>query len=75
MQYIRVQHKETGRTIFFVNHHGTLQNGHYTSFVQSGDQWFRCDDETITMATISEVLNTEAYMLFYVKKRLQYVPE
>jgi len=58
-----------------VNHYGTLQNGHYTVFVHQADangQWFLCDDETVSMATLPEVLASEGYMLFYVKKRLEY---
>ena len=54
---------------------GTLQNGHYTVFVHQADangQWFLCDDETVSMATLPEVLASEGYMLFYVKKRLEY---
>lgn len=58
-----------------VNHHGSLGSGHYTNFVrqaQSGGQWFLCDDEHIRIATISEVLASEGYMLFYIKQQLDY---
>ena len=58
-----------------VNHYGTLQNGHYTNYIRSADvdgQWFLCNDETVTMAPLSDVLLSEGYMLFYVKKRLEY---
>jgi len=58
-----------------INHHGTMQQGHYTSYVrlaQPGEQWFQCDDETISMATSAEVLSSEGYMLFYIKRRLEY---
>ena len=58
-----------------INHHGTMQQGHYTSYVrlaQPGEQWFRCDDETIRCATTTEVLSSEGYMLFYIKRRLEY---
>lgn len=56
-----------------VNHHGTFQHGHYTSFVrlaQPGGQWFLCDDESIHMASSTDVLESEGYMLFYIKRRL-----
>eukprot|EP00041_Stephanoeca_diplocostata_P034275 m.1156223 g.1156223 ORF g.1156223 m.1156223 type:complete len:652 (-) comp24492_c0_seq4:3864-5819(-) len=56
-----------------VNHHGTFQNGHYTNFVrlaQPGGQWFLCDDESIRMAASTDVLQSEGYMLFYIKRRL-----
>lgn len=36
------------------------------------DQWYRCDDATITMASRAEVLGTQAYLLFYIKSRLEY---
>jgi ubiquitin carboxyl-terminal hydrolase 22/27/51 len=61
-----------------VNHYGTLQNGHYTNYIRSADvdgQWFLCNDETVTMAPLSDVLMSEGYMLFYVKKRLEYCKE
>jgi ubiquitin carboxyl-terminal hydrolase 22/27/51 len=43
-----------------VNHQGTLESGHYTSFIrQHKDQWFKCDDAIITKATIKDVLDSE----------------
>lgn len=43
-----------------VNHQGTLESGHYTSFIrQHRDQWFKCDDAVITKATIKDVLDSE----------------
>uniref|UniRef100_A0A8C6QFJ1 Ubiquitin carboxyl-terminal hydrolase n=1 Tax=Nannospalax galili TaxID=1026970 RepID=A0A8C6QFJ1_NANGA len=49
-----------------INHHGTLESGHYTSFIrQEKDQWFNCDDAIITKATIEDLLYSEGYLLFY----------
>ena len=43
-----------------VNHQGTLESGHYTTFIrQHKDQWFKCDDAIITKATIKDVLDSE----------------
>lgn len=43
-----------------VNHHGTLESGHYTSFIRlRNDQWFKCDDHIISKASINDVLNSE----------------
>lgn len=43
-----------------VNHQGTLESGHYTSFIrQHKDQWFKCDDAIITKAGIADVLDSE----------------
>lgn len=43
-----------------VNHQGTLESGHYTSFIrQHKDQWFKCDDAVITKASMKDVLDSE----------------
>ncbi|KAB0401126.1 hypothetical protein E2I00_011468 [Balaenoptera physalus] len=56
-----------------VNHQGTLESGHYTSFIrQHKDQWFKCDDAIITKASIADVLDSEGYLLFYHKQFLEY---
>uniref|UniRef100_A0A671LSC8 Ubiquitin carboxyl-terminal hydrolase n=1 Tax=Sinocyclocheilus anshuiensis TaxID=1608454 RepID=A0A671LSC8_9TELE len=52
-----------------VNHQGTLESGHYTTFIrQHKDQWFKCDDAIITKASIKDVLDSEGYLLFYHKQ-------
>eukprot|EP00045_Choanoeca_perplexa_P008253 m.76026 g.76026 ORF g.76026 m.76026 type:complete len:606 (-) comp14420_c0_seq1:134-1951(-) len=55
-----------------VTHIGTMQQGHYIAYVKQQDQWYKCDDATITMASRAEVLSTQAYLLFYIKSRLEY---
>ncbi|XP_024120216.1 ubiquitin carboxyl-terminal hydrolase 22 isoform X2 [Oryzias melastigma] len=56
-----------------VNHQGTLESGHYTTFIrQHKDQWFKCDDAVITKASLKEVLDSEGYLLFYHKQLLEY---
>jgi len=55
-----------------VNHMGNLQSGHYTSFIRQTSSWFRCDDSLITKASIEQVLNSEAYLLFYHKKSIRF---
>ncbi|XP_066105578.1 ubiquitin carboxyl-terminal hydrolase 51 isoform X2 [Saccopteryx bilineata] len=55
-----------------INHHGTLESGHYTSFIrQQKDQWFSCDDAVITKATIEDLLYSEGYLLFYHKQAVE----
>ena len=45
-----------------VNHQGTLESGHYTSFIrQHKDQWFKCDDAIITKASIADVLDNTLF--------------
>ncbi|CAG0898794.1 unnamed protein product [Darwinula stevensoni] len=56
-----------------VNHIGGIRGGHYVVYIrQHQDQWFKCNDELITCANISQVLNTEGYLLFYHKRILEY---
>lgn len=54
-----------------VNHHGKIDNGHYTCFVrQSADMWYKCDDHLITKASAGEVARSRGYLLFYVRQNL-----
>lgn len=56
-----------------INHIGSLQSGHYSVFVrQHQDQWFRCNDSVIMKASVQDVLQSEAYLLFYHKQYLEY---
>lgn len=49
-----------------VNHQGTLESGHYTTFIrQHKDQWFKCDDAIITKASIKDVLDSEGSVTHY----------
>mmetsp|Transcript_43648 Transcript_43648/g.115260 ORF Transcript_43648/g.115260 Transcript_43648/m.115260 type:complete len:100 (-) Transcript_43648:237-536(-) len=52
-------------------HHGSMQNGHYTSYVRHQASWFHCDDSAISAVSEATVRACSAYMLFYVQKRLQ----
>jgi len=42
-------------------------SGHYISYVRNiaKNEWWKMDDARITAASVSEVMNAEAYMLFY----------
>ncbi len=61
-------------TLFAViNHIGNIEAGHYTSYVrQHRDRWFRCNDHQVAPTTIQEVLDSEGYLLFYHKQKLEY---
>ena len=50
-------------------HHGTMDKGHYTSYVRSGAEWFHCDDALVSLATAEEVRSSTGYLLFYVQKK------
>uniref|UniRef100_A0A8D8YSP5 Ubiquitin carboxyl-terminal hydrolase 22 n=1 Tax=Cacopsylla melanoneura TaxID=428564 RepID=A0A8D8YSP5_9HEMI len=56
-----------------INHVGpALDVGHYTTFISQHGRWFLCDDTKIKPVSLSDVLNSEAYMLVYEKKALEY---
>lgn len=48
-----------------VAHVGSLDSGHYTSYVRFRDDWFFIDDAQVTLTTEEAVLAAPAYMLFY----------
>jgi ubiquitin carboxyl-terminal hydrolase 22/27/51 len=53
-----------------VVHHGKINAGHYICYCRRDDQWFKFDDSKVTLATEAQVLDAEAYMLFYVARSL-----
>lgn len=53
-----------------VVHVGSMNTGHYISYSRVGNQWFRFDDHKITMASESQVLGSEAFLLFYIIRSL-----
>ncbi|GAO46557.1 hypothetical protein G7K_0787-t1 [Saitoella complicata NRRL Y-17804] len=55
-----------------VCHVGQLNTGHYRNFARSGDNWFLFDDHMVTAATEGQVTKSQAYLLFYVKRRLEF---
>ncbi len=59
-----------------VNHHGSLDNGHYTCYVQqqmgATNEWIKCDDAMLTRVSAREVHESQCYLLFYCKRFLEY---
>lgn len=55
-----------------VNHQGKMDTGHYTMFAKHRNEWFRFDDHNVTVAYQKDVLESKAYMCFYIKKSLEY---
>lgn len=48
-----------------VVHKGKLDAGHYYAYCRQGDQWVLFNDDRVTVASEAEVLNADAYLLFY----------
>ncbi|OCH94803.1 cysteine proteinase [Obba rivulosa] len=57
-----------------VCHEGQIDNGHYTCFARSHDEWYRYDDDKVSHSSLGACLGSQAYMCFYVKRRLEYEP-
>lgn len=61
----------TGHTLYdlyaVINHEGSLHQGHYTSHVKRGGEWFRCQDQKVCVVDENTVLSdsSTAYVLFY----------
>ncbi|XP_063424439.1 ubiquitin carboxyl-terminal hydrolase 20-like [Mytilus trossulus] len=56
-------------------HHGSDGSGHYTAYCLNyvNEQWYEFDDTYVTEVDINQVMNCEAYVLFYRKRNDQMV--
>ncbi|KAB8079422.1 ubiquitin carboxyl-terminal hydrolase [Aspergillus leporis] len=48
-----------------VVHKGKLDAGHYYVYCRQGNEWILFNDDQVTPVTEAEVLNADAYLLFY----------
>lgn len=53
-----------------VVHVGEIDTGHYVSYCRAGEQWFKFNDHRVELASLSEVLSAQAYLLFYIIRSL-----
>jgi len=53
-----------------VVHVGGLETGHYVSYSRVRNQWFKFNDHNVTLASESQVLNEQAFLLYYVIQSL-----
>ncbi|PWA63477.1 ubiquitin specific protease domain protein [Artemisia annua] len=47
------------------NHSGGLGGGHYTAFVQCGQEWYEFSDSMVLSVTEDQIKTSAAYVLFY----------
>ncbi|KAJ9554852.1 hypothetical protein OSB04_009466 [Centaurea solstitialis] len=47
------------------NHYGGLGGGHYTAFVQCGQQWYEFNDSQVFPISEDQIKTSAAYVLFY----------
>lgn len=55
-----------------VTHTGSLDAGHYVTYLRRSNQWYKCDDAWITQVNENVVRAAQGYMMFYVQKMLYY---
>lgn len=55
-----------------VTHSGTLDSGHYLTYLRIKDQWYKCDNAWINEVDERVVRASQCYMMFYVHKTLYY---
>jgi ubiquitin carboxyl-terminal hydrolase 22/27/51 len=48
-------------------HKGDITGGHYVAYVRNMGNWFRCDDAWVSLVAEEEVVQSQAYMLFFVQ--------
>lgn len=52
--------------LYGVTHHfGTLNAGHYTASIRTGDKWFYCDDSHISPGNEGQIRSNSPYVLFF----------
>ncbi|KAL8227133.1 hypothetical protein R6Q57_016965 [Mikania cordata] len=47
------------------NHYGGMGGGHYTAFVQCGEQWYEFNDSQVFPISEDQIKTSAAYVLFY----------
>lgn len=47
-------------------HEGSISTGHYTVYIKNSGHWYKCDDSVVSLVNQDEVLNSNAYLLFYI---------
>ena len=51
-----------------INHFGSLNSGHYTSYVKIDNDWYNFDDSLFNICNKDNIMNKNAYILFYINK-------
>lgn len=54
------------KPVSLINHVGSLSGGHYYAYCRKGDEWFNCDDSSITK--LNNVSLEFVYMIYLIKK-------
>ena len=50
-----------------INHHGSVNSGHYSAYINNKDRWYGCDDNKTFLLANNEVITPAAYLLVFRK--------
>ena len=59
---------QTMELIGIIAHQGTKEQGHYVTITKKGNKWISHNDAIVTQATLTQLLQTQAYIMIYTKK-------
>ena len=51
-----------------IYHYGSINSGHYVSAIKKENKWILCDDNVISEIELKRVMNSNAYILFYISE-------
>ena len=56
-----------------INHYGSINSGHYTAIIKNREKkWIMCNDSSVYEIEEKRVINSNAYILFYISKESPY---
>ena len=61
-------HFSDHETYAVIEHHGSLQGGHYTMYAKQNNEWLEYDDNSITNVTPDRVVSADSYIMFLLPK-------
>ena len=58
---------QTMELIGIITHQGTKEQGHYVTISKKGNRWISHNDAIVTQVTVTQLLQTQAYIMIYRK--------
>ena len=58
---------QTMELIGIISHQGTKEHGHYVAITKKGNEWISHNDAKVTQATLTQLHQTQAYIMIYRK--------
>jgi len=58
---------QTMKLIGIIAHQGSKEQGHYVTITKKGNKWISHNDAIVTQVTLTQLLQTQAYIMIYRK--------